>query len=276
MAKKISFYILLSLGVLIAVIPFLYMLANSLKTYSETVTRVSPFFWDPRFWPKSPQWNNFLTVFHEDNMGRYFLNSLLIGAVTVGGTLVSSSLAAYAFAKMEFPGKKIIFAVILITLMIPETVLLIPNFLTISFLGWIDKLPALTVPFMGSAFNIFLLRQFFSQIPDSLIDSAHIDGASELNVFLSIALPIMKAPLFTVAFLAFNASWMALQWPMVVTQTDRLRPITVGLAKFLSEAGPETQFRMAGALIALLPILIIYIITQKHITEAITQSGIKE
>jgi len=272
---EILFLIVLLLGAFIALMPFLYMVSNSLKTYGETVTRVSSNPFSPRFWPRSLQWNNYLTIIRDDNMGHYFSNSLIIALITVSGIIATSTLAAYGFSKMRFPGRDRIFTVLLVTLMIPETVLLIPNFLIISSLHWVDRLAALTIPFMGSAFFIFFLRQFFKQIPDALMEAAKIDGASHLTILLRIMVPLIKAPLFTVFFLAFNGSWNALQWPMVVTQSDKWRPISVAVAKYVTEAGPETQLRMASAMVALAPILVIFLIAQKQITEAITNTGMK-
>ena len=250
-------YVLLAVGAAVALIPFLYMFANSLKTYGETVTRVSAIPFDPLFWPKKPMWSNYRTAWEEVNLGRYFLNSVVISSVTVAGVCVTSSMAAYAFAKMRFTGRDAIFTTLLATLMIPETVLLIPNFIVVSKLGWVDRLPALTVPFMASAFYIFLLRQFFMQVPDSLLESARIDGSSNAAMLLQIVLPLARGPLFTVAFLAFLGAWNALQWPLVVTQSPRWRPISVGLAQFISEAGPEMQLRLAGATIALISLFMI-------------------
>jgi ABC-type glycerol-3-phosphate transport system permease component len=184
--------------------------------------------------------------------------------------------AAYAFAKLYFVGKNIIFSLLLATLMIPETVLLIPNFIIVSSLKWVNKLPALTVPFIAGAFHIFLLRQFFNQIPNALVESARLDGCSHLRILLSIVVPLSRAPLFTVGFLAFLHSWNALQWPLVVIRTPRWRPISVVLVMFITEAGPETQLRLVGAVIALVSIVIVYTIAQKQITEAITRTGLKE
>ncbi len=274
-ASVIGFYIVLIVGAYVALLPFIYMVANALKTYSETVTRVSSNPFSPRFWPRILQWINFTIVINEGNMGRYFINSVLIATITVTGVMATSIFAAYGFAKIRFPGRDLIFSIILATIMIPETVLLIPNFLVISSFGWIDTLPALTVPFMGSAFFIFLLRQFFRQIPDAIVESARIDGASHLRILWRVIVPLNRAPLLTSIFLAYNASWNALQWPLVVTQTDTWRPITVGLTKFITEAGPETQLRMAGSLIALLPVIIVYFVAQKQITEAIANTGLK-
>lgn len=276
MITRIALYTVLTIGAFVAILPFLYMLANSLKTYSETVTRVSAIPFDPRFWPKKPMWENYSRAWTTGGgLGRAFLNTIVIAFTTLSGVVVTSSFAAYAFSKLEFPGKSVIFSITLATLMIPETVLLIPNFIVIATLGWVDKLAALTVPFMASAFFIFLLRQFFNQVPTALMESARMDGASHAYILTRIFMPLSRAPMFTVSFLAFTGAWNALQWPLVVTQTPKWRPISVGLTKFITEAGPETHLRMAGAMIALLPVIVVYGIAQRQITEAISRTGLK-
>jgi ABC-type glycerol-3-phosphate transport system permease component len=268
--------LLLVLGAFVSIIPFLFMVSHSLKTIAETITRSSAIPFDPKFWPRVPQWSNYRVAWQEARFGLYFRNSVIITAITVGGIVFTSSLSAYAFAKLRFVGRDLIFTILLSTLMIPQTVLLIPNFIIVAKLGWIDRLPALTVPFLASAFHIFLLRQFFSQIPNELIEVAKIDGATHLRSLISIVLPLSKAPIFTVVFLSFIYTWNLLQWPLVVTQTPRWRPITVGLSMFITEAGPETHLRMAGAVIAVLPVITVYFIAQRQFTEAITRSGLKE
>lgn len=274
--NKAVLYIVLTLGAFVAILPFLYMLANSLKTYSETVTRVSAIPFDPRFWPKKLMWENYERAWTTGGgLGRAFLNTIVIAVITMTGVLFTSSFAAYAFSKLRFPAKNAIFATLLATLMIPETVTLIPNFIVIASFGWVDKLPALTIPFMGSAFFIFLLRQFFNQIPTALVESARMDGATHPYILARIFMPLSRAPVFTAGFLAFTGSWNALAWPLVVTQTPKWRPISVGLTKFITEAGPETHLRMAGAMIALLPIILVYAIAQRQITEAVARTGLK-
>jgi ABC-type glycerol-3-phosphate transport system permease component len=268
--------LLLILGAFVSIVPFLFMVSHSLKTIAETITRSSAIPFDPKFWPQVPQWSNYRVAWQEARFGLYFRNSIIITAITVGGIVITSCLSAYAFTKLRFPGRDLIFSILLSTLMIPQTVLLIPNFVIIAKLGWIDRLPALTVPFLASAFHIFLLRQFFSQIPNELIEVAKIDGATHLRSLISIVVPLSKAPIFTVVFLSFIYTWNALQWPLVVTQTPRWRPITVGLSVFITEAGPETHLRMAGAVIAVLPVIALYFVAQRQFTEAITRSGIKE
>ncbi len=268
-------YALLLLGAFAAVMPFLFMASTSLKTVAETITRVSPIPFHPDFWPASPQWVNYSLAWTRASFGLYFRNSVITAALTVAGVLVTSSLAAYAFAKIRFFGSKALFAVLVATLIIPESVYLVPNFITITRLGWYDRLAGLTVPFMASAFYIFLLRQFFAQLPTELLESARIDGAGHVRAFRSIVLPLSHAPVFTVAFLAFIGSWNSLQWPLVATGSPRWRPITVGLTTFITDAGPENQMRMAGAMIAVLPVLLLYFVAQKQFTEAIARSGIK-
>lgn len=268
-------YTVLVVGAVVAVMPFLYMLANSLKTYGETITRTSAIPFDPLFWPKAPQWQNYVEAWTDSNFSQYFVNSVIIAAVTLTGIYASSVPAAFAFSKLRFAGRDTIFTILLATLMIPETVLLIPNYLTVASFGWINRLPALTIPFMGSAFFIFLLRQFFNQIPTQLLESARIDGDTHLGMLGRIVIPLASAPLFTVGFLAFSGAWNALQWPLVVTQTPRWRPITVGLTSFINEAAALIHLRLAGSMIALLPVVAVFIIAQRQITEAIARTGLK-
>lgn len=270
-----TLYLAMIVGAFVVIIPLLYMVSNSLKSLGETITRTSADPFSPMFWPSKLEWGNFKTVIADGGLGRYFFNSIVIAALTVGGIIVTSSLSAYAFSKLTFTGRDAIFLMLIATLMIPETVLLIPNFLIIARLGWLNRLPALTVPFMANAFFIFLLRQFFNQIPNSLIESARMDGSSHLRILRSIVMPLTKGPISTVAFLAFNFSWNSLQWPLIVTTSDRWRPIAVGLTKLLSQSGPNTQLRMAGAMVALVPTVVVYLAAQRQITEAVARSGLK-
>lgn len=268
-------YAVLIAGAIVAILPFLYMVANSLKTYGETITRTSANPFAAEFWPRVPQWQNYAEAWTDSDFSQYFVNSVIIAAVTLAGIYATSIPAAFAFSKLRFAGRDTIFTVLLATLMIPETVLLIPNYLTVASFGWIDRLPALTVPFMGSAFFIFLLRQFFHQIPTQLLESARIDGDTHLGMLFRIVVPLARAPLFTVGFLAFTGAWNALQWPLVVTQTPRWRPITVGLTTFINEAAALIHLRLAGAMIALLPVILVYFVAQRQITEAIARTGLK-
>ena len=267
--------VFLVIASVLCLMPFLYMVSTSLKTVGETITRTNPNPFSADFWPSVPQWGNFAEAWTHASFSLYFRNSVITAALTVAGVMITSSLAAYAFAKIRFLGSRLVFSVFLATLIIPESVYLIPNFILITRFGWYDTLAGLTVPFMASAFFIFLLRQFFAQLPNELVESARMDGAGHLRSFLSIALPLSGAPLFTVAFLAFAGSWNSLQWPLVATRTPHWRPLTVGLTTFITEAGPQNQLRMAGAMIAVVPVVLLYFAAQRRFTEAIARSGIK-
>jgi ABC-type glycerol-3-phosphate transport system permease component len=267
-------YFILIVGAGLAIIPFFWMVSTSLMTLGETITR--------QWIPDVPQFSNFVEAWDEANFDRYFMNSVIITAVTLAGLLTTSILAAYAFARINFWGKNIVFALLLATMMIPESVTLIPNFLMIRGDiiplpggSWLNKLPALTVPFMANAFSIFLLRQFFRTIPEEYWDAARLDGAGHLRYLIMVVLPMSKAPIMTVIIFSFIASWNAFLWPLLVTTNPDWRPLMVGLYTFITEAGPETQLLMAGAVITLIPILILYFLTQKQFTEGIATTGLK-
>lgn len=258
---------------LAAAFPFAWMILSSFMTRGETLRRA--------FVPASVQWQNYVTAWTEEDFGLYFENSLWIALLVVSGTLLFSLMAAYPLARMEFRGREPIFVVILATLMVPETVTMVPNFLTVTWLHqaspvpWLNNWPALTIPFMASAFSIFLLRQFMRGIPTELFEAARIDGAGHLRFLFQIVLPLCRAPLLTVGMFTFIGSWNALGWPLLVTNTPVWRPIAVALQKFVSEAGPEVHLQMAGAVIATIPVLILYGLVQKEFTEGISMSGLK-
>ena len=271
---KAILYLILILGAVVFIFPFFWMISTSLMTLGETITRV--------MLPKVPQWQNYITAWNEAKFSKYFLNSTLIALGTIAGLLFTSILAGYAFGRIEFKGKNIFFALFLATMMIPESVTLIPNFLMIQSKiiplpggSWMNTYWALTVPFMANAFSVFLLKQFFAQVPKELWDAARIDGADHLRFLVQVVLPISKAPIMTVLLFGFTGAWNAFQWPLLVTTKDTWRPIMVGLWSFVQEAGPQTHLLMAGAVISLIPILIIYFLTQKQFTQGIATTGLK-
>jgi ABC-type glycerol-3-phosphate transport system permease component len=270
---KIVIYILLLLGVFISIVPFFWMVSASLMNLTEATSKA--------LLPASPQWDNFVEAWDEANFSDYFANSMIIASITVTGQLIFCTLAAYAFASVKFPGKNIVFSILLTTLMIPEAVVWIPNFITVTWLGrvgpipWINNWPALTIPFMASAFSIFLLRQFFQQLPSELWDSAQIDGAGHLRYLLQVVVPLSKPPLLTVLLFTFIGSWNSLAWPILVTTEPDWRPISYGLLSFLDEAGAQVHLQMAGSVITVLPIIIMYLLVQRSFTEGIATTGLK-
>jgi ABC-type glycerol-3-phosphate transport system permease component len=266
-------YAVLYGGVIVAVVPFLWMISASLMTLGEATGRA--------VLPSVPQWDNYIEAWEDANFSEYFVNSIIITALTVGGQLVFCTLAAYAFARMEFPAKDFLFTLLLSTLMLPEALIWIPNFITVTWLGrigpisWVNNWPALTIPFMASSISIFLLRQFFAQIPAELWDSAQIDGAGHLRYLGRVMLPISRAPLMTVVIFGFIGAWNALAWPMLVTNTPEWRPISAGLMHFLDEAGAHVHLQMAGSVITIAPIVVLYFIAQRQFTEGIAYTGLK-
>jgi ABC-type glycerol-3-phosphate transport system permease component len=363
-------YAILVLGAVIAIYPFIWMISTSLMSLGETILK--------KTFPSEPQWGNFKQAWTEAKFANYFLNSIIITLTTMLGLLTTSILAAYAFARIKFFGRNMIFTLLLATMMIPESVTIIPNFLMIRgdiikmpgiptswFQGfydntveklanqaktaledatvnkekdparvmkrvevwvknadkalpietdvtkkdalstklkkirpilrnfnllntvylrlttilpygsWLNSLAALSIPFMANAFSIFLLRQFFSKIPDEYWDAARIDGAGHLRFLTKIVLPMSKAPIMTVLIFSFIGSWNAFLWPLLVTTKETWRPLMIGLWTFVTEAGPETQLLMAGAVITIIPILILYFLTQKQFTEGIATTGLK-
>ncbi len=271
---KVVLYLILIVGALIFIFPFFWMVSNSLMTLGETITR--------QIWPEVPQWINYKEAWKQANFSKYFVNSVAVTLGTLTGLLFTSILAGYAFGRIDFKGKDILFGLFLATMMIPESVTLIPNYLLIRGTiiplpggTWINTYWALTVPFMANAFSIFLLRQFFAQIPNELWDAARIDGCDHLRFLVQIVMPISKAPIMTVLLFGFTASWNAFQWPLLVTTRDTWRPLMVGLYGFVQEAGPYTHWLMAGAVITIIPVLIVYFLTQKQFTQGIATTGLK-
>ena len=268
-----SIYLFLILVVLIAVTPFVWMISTSVMTLAEAQ--------GVHFFPKEIHLENYVEAWQDADFAEYFVNSVLITTITLTGELIFSVLAAYGFARIKFPGRDIIFGIMLSTMMIPIMVTIIPNLLTVTWLGrigplkWLNNWPALTIPFMGSVFSIFLLRQFFAQIPDELFDAARIDGAGHLRFLLKVVIPLSKAPLMVIIVLSFIYSWNSLAWPLLVTNSPEWRPIAVGLYNFVEEAGQQLHLMMAGAFITIIPIMILYFFTQKQFTESIARSGLK-
>ncbi len=281
-------YAVLTTAALVALIPFFWMISTSLMTLGETINRVGL--------PAVPQFGNYGEAWEEAKFGKYFLNSVIITLTTIAGMLVTTIMAGYAFARVKFIGREFMFALLLITLMIPESVTMIPNFLiitgevlplpqiglneaglpTFSIGGsWMNTLAALTVPFMASAFSIFMLRQFFMQIPNDLWDACRIDGGGHVRFLTQIVLPISRAPLLTVTLLTFIGAWNDFLWPLIVTTNEDWRPLMVGLYNFTQDAGTDTHLLMAGSFITILPMLILYFMTQKTFTEGIATSGLK-
>lgn len=239
-----------------------------------------------------PFFTNYCAAWDGANLGEYIINTIQIVIITLAGLVVFCTMAAYAFARMEFPGRDLLFGIILATLMVPEMVQNLPNFLLVNEIGnffgsdglglcgdarncWINNWPALTIPFMATPFAIFLLRQHFATIPNELWDAARMDGAGHLRFLVQVVIPLSKAVLFVVILFAFIGAWNALAWPILVTSGDEWRPISYGLQSFIREEGNFAHLRMAGSLMTTLPLLILYAFTQQFFVEGVNTSGLK-
>jgi multiple sugar transport system permease protein len=263
---------ILLIGAIATAFPFFWMVTTSFKSFAEAQS------YPPVFWPTVWHFDNWVEAwnFPTTLWARSFANTLFIAAVSTVGTVVTAVLAAYAFARMRFRGRNVLFAIFLLTIFIPNEATLIPNFVLITkYLGWYNSYQAQIVPFLASVFSIFLLRQFFMSIPQELQDSARMDGAGNVRFLWSIALPLVRPALITVSLLTFLASWNAFLWPLLVTSSPELRPIQVALMPFSSEAGTNYHLLMAGATFVILPTLVVYLIAQRYFIEGVARTGIR-
>jgi ABC-type glycerol-3-phosphate transport system permease component len=275
---KVFTYAVLIIGVALMIFPFLWMLSASLMSLSEITFG--------KLLPTELHFENYVDAWNRANFSQFMWNSVRITGITLTGQLLFCIPAAYAFARMRFFGRNALFALMLATIMIPEVARFIPNYLSVIWFGrlsdaligipWFNNWPSLTIPFMATPFSIFLMRQFFMQIPEDLWDAARIDGAGHLRYLLSVVVPLSKAPIMTSITFGFIGSWNALLWPLLLTQTDDWRPVAVGLTKFVqSDAPTALNLQMAAAVMMILPILILYFFTQRQFTEGIAASGLK-
>lgn len=262
-------HIILIVVVLASLFPFYWMVITSLKTLNEALR--SP----PTFIPHEWVFSNFRDSLKQAPFGRYLFNTFFIALMTVFFNLLTSVLAAYAFALTDFPGKRVLFALLLTTLMIPYDVILIPNFILIKNLHLYNTYWAQIVPWAAGTFGIFLVRQFFLGIPKEIFEAAVIDGASPWGVLWRVAVPLARPALVTVALFSFLGSWNAFNWPLIVTATDNVRPIQVGLSQFTNEAGSNYPLQMAATTLTIIPIALLYFFVQRQLIEGVASSGVK-
>ncbi len=268
--KLIIHLVLLTLGAAM-VLPFLWMVSTSLKGYHEV------FRYPPRWIPDEPQWRNYLEVWKLAPFGRFYVNSTIVAVITTAGQVLTGVLTAYAFARMEFAGRDQIFMLFLATLMVPTQVTLIPTYIVMSRMGWIDSYKSLIVPFLATAFSVFLLRQFFLTIPKELEEASIMDGCSKLRFIFAVIMPLSKPAISSVALFGFLGSWNSYLWPLIVINSNQMRTLPIGLRYFVSQqgGGSEWHYLMAASLIVMLPVLIVFFLAQKQFIEGIAKSGIK-
>ena len=263
-------YVALTVGLVLMVLPFAWMVISSVKPDAE-VTAVPP-----TWWPHEITFANYTTLFTKLDFPRYFMNSVLVaGAVTLGN-IVFCSMLGYALAKLDFPGKKVMFGLVLATLMIPGVVTFVPLFILTTNLGLTDTLPGMFLPFLAGPFGVFLMRQFISGLPDELIQAARVDGAGELRIFRSVVLPLCGPALATLGILTFLTSWNNFLWPLVVAQNEEKYTLPVALALYsVGQNATKYGLLLAGAVVVVIPVIAIFLVLQRRIMQGIAMTGIK-
>lgn len=268
-AGRLLVFVLVLAGAFLVFLPFLYMLSTSVKSMNEVFT--TPIQWIPNEF----RWDNFTTAWQEHNISRYYLNSLFVGVCVTILNLVTCSLAGYSFAKFNYPGRNLLFGTVLFTMMIPIASMIIPLYLVVKELGWINSYWGLIIPAGTSAFGIFLMRQHMLSIPEDLLDAARIDGANELRIFIEIVVPLVKTSIASLAIFIFMWNWDSFLWPLLVVTQDDYRTLPLGIAMFESAYGTNYPQLMAVAVVAMLPVLVVFILMQRHFIAAMTMSGVK-
>lgn len=258
---------ILIMGIAAVVFPFLWMLATSFKQGAEiySISLV----------PKRPTLANFKYLLERTMYGRWYLNSLIVAAVVTLSELFFDSMAGYALAKLRFPGRNLVFLLILSTMMIPTEMLIIPWFLMFTKTGWIDTYWGVMLPGLISAFGVFLMRQFMQGMPDDLLSAGRIDGLNEFGVWWHVALPNVRPALAALAILVFLGNWNAYLWPVIAIESAKMRTLPVGMSLFSGEAGSEWQLIMAAATLAVIPVMAIYSVFQRQIVEGVALTGMK-
>lgn len=258
----------LAVGALVTSFPFVWMITSSLKPPTEAVRT------PPRVLPEAPTLDAYVRLFTEMDFGRYLVNTLVV--VLLGGVgLLLMAMAGYGFAKFRFPGHGAVFMVVLMTLMIPVQVTMIPTYLILNELRLTNTLLGIAAPTLVSAFGIFLFRQFMATLPDELLEAARLDGASEARVFLTIILPLSRPILAVQAVLTFIGGWNSFLWPLVIAGEQENYTLSVGLALLNQQITVNPTLQMAGASLMVVPIIVVFVIFQRHIVQGFTMSGLK-
>lgn len=263
-------YALLIVGAVVVLFPLYMAVVNSLLAPSQIAHQPPPFF------PIHPQWGSYRRAWTEGDLGIYLRNSAIQTSVIVVGQLVTSVLAAYAFAFLEFPFKRTLFFVFLMTLMIPFEVTIATNLSTVSSLGWFNTFPGLTVPFLATGFGTFLLRQAFLQIPRDLREAAELDGYGHFRFLWSVAVPLARPALAALGVFSFLGAWNQYLWPLLVTGDDNsVRTVQIGLKQLLNTQLDQVNVSLAGTVIAVAPLLILLVVFQKQLVRSLTSGAVK-
>lgn len=263
-------YVVLAVALLLTVVPFLWMLLGSFKPEAE-LQQVPP-----TWWPQTPTLQNYRELFDRLNFPRFFGNSVLVAVAVTAGNLVFCSMVGYALAKLDFAGKRVLFALVLGMLMVPGVVTFVPLFVLVSNLGLVNTYPGLIMPFLVTPLGVFLMRQFIAGLPDELIEAARIDGAGEWRIFSRVILPLCGPPLATLGILTFLHSWNNFLWPLVVAQSEDKYTLPVALALYsVGQNATQYGLLMAGAVVIIIPVVALFIALQRYFVQSVATTGIK-
>ena len=262
-------YTALILGAMLALFPLAWMVSASLMPAGEANT------YPPRFLPSVPTLEHYRTMFVRLDLARYFLNSALLATTVTALALFINSMAGYAFAKFHFRGRDTVFQTLVTGLVIPAQVAMLPLFLLMKELGFINSYWGVIIPGMASIFGIFLIRQYALSIPDELLDAARIDGASELRIYFSIVLPVIRPILVTLAIFTFMSTWNDFMWPLIVLSDESKYTLPVALANLSGEHVQDTELMMAGSVLTVLPVLVVFLFLQRFYVAGITAGSVK-
>lgn len=266
--RRAAIYGILLGAAIVVLFPYIWMLSSSLKSESEIFTK------EIQIIPRSIQWKNYLRIWGNYPLGQWLLNSIIVGSVETLCVVATSILAGYAFSRLRFWGRDVLFYIYLGTMMIPIQVTLIPSFLIIKYFGWINTYQGLFLPHIAAPFGVFLMRQFFFNIPSELEDAARIDGCNWLRVLVQVVLPLTLPAICSLAIFAFTFSWNAFLWPLVVTNTKEMFTIQIGLASMKGEIMAWDAL-MAATVLSALPILVVYLTFQRYFVKGIATTGLK-
>lgn len=268
--SRILVYATLVIGAVLMILPYVFEVLTSLKTYEETTSL------PPTLFPAVPQWQNYVTV--STSTFPIFIqlgNSIVVTAARVAGQLLFASLAAYAFARLSFPFKRTLFAMLLSVLMVPSQLFLIPQYQIMQAVGWLDTLQALATPGMFSAFGVFLLRQFFLGIPKEIDEAARLDGANPWQIYWMILLPMVRPALAALGLLTMVSAWSDLLWPLIVNSSPDRLPVSVGIASLSGQYTTQFQLVMAAAVIASAPVILAFLVGQRNFVRGLTAGAVK-
>jgi multiple sugar transport system permease protein len=267
---SVALHLVMLFGLGVTLLPFWWMVMASFMPAGEAST------FPPRFWPSAWSAEHYLQLWERLQIGRYFINSLILSSGVTLVSLLVNSLAGYAFAKFAFRGKQAIFGLLLSSLIIPGQVTMLPVFLLLKHMGLLNSYFGIIIPGAASIFGIFLIRQYLQGVPDSLIEAARIDGAGDLRIYWTIILPLAKPILVTLALFTFMGTWNDFLWPLIVLNRQEMYTLPVAIANLMGEHAPDPELMMAGAVVTILPILVLFLALQKYYIQGILMGGLKE